>query len=184
MHLAKRTASQVNPDERSCMIGRMLVVVGILGIAAPAGAQQWTAEGHGSYARTTQTHTSSWGLGTMLQATWGAQTAPVQLGTSLGFDWMKQESGGPNTYSVTYDATLQPGGNSTVTPYAGGEVSANWLRGGGAPSGTQLGLQYIVGVQLKPSKQSKTSFRFEVRPGYIKTQEHSITWRLGVAQSL
>jgi hypothetical protein len=79
---------------------------------------------------------------------------------------------------------VQPGGQSAITPYAGGSISANWLSGGGAPSGTQLGLQYIVGLQFKPEAQGPLALKLEVRPGYVKTQEHSVTGRLGVDWSM
>jgi hypothetical protein len=166
------------------MIRSIAATLAFAAAAGSLGAQQWSVEGHGSYSRTTQTHTSSWGAGASSEATWGGQHAPVQLGTALGFDWMKQESGGPNTYSLNYDATLQPGGNSTFTPYAGGEISANWLSGDSTPSGALVGFQGILGVQIKPNPNGKTALRLEVRPGYVKTQEHSITWRLGISQSL
>jgi hypothetical protein len=153
-------------------------------VPAIAAAQQSSVEGHASYARTTQTHQSSWGAGAQYQMVWGAKNAPVQLGTSLGGDWMQQENSGPTTWSLSYDATLQPGGGGSITPYAGGSISANWLSGGGAPSGAQLGLEYILGVQLKPEAQGPLSLKFEVRPGYVKTQEHTVTGRFGVSYDL
>jgi hypothetical protein len=147
-------------------------------------AQQWQAEVHGNYARTTQSHANSWGTGVQVASTWGAKRAPVQLVTSLAGDWQKQENNGPSQWSLGYDATVQPGGQSAFTPYAGGGISANWLRGSGAPSGTLLGLQYIVGLLVKPEAQSQLTLKFEVRPGYVKTQEHSVTGRFGVDWSI
>lgn len=47
-----------------------------------------------------------------------------------------------------------------------------------------LGLEYIVGLQFKPESQTPLTLKFEVRPGYVKTQEHSITWRFGVDWSI
>ena len=151
---------------------------------ASANAQQWSAEGHANYSRTTTSHQSSSGLGAMVQGTFGGPSAPVNLSTSVGADWLQQEHSGPSTTSLSFDATLQPGGSSAVTPYAGGSVSANWLSGDSSPKGALLGLQYIVGVQLKPESQGPLAVRLEIRPGYVRTQEHSIMGRLGVSYSL
>ena len=163
---------------------RWIVPITMALIAGPLGAQQWQGEVHGNYARTTTSHANSWGAGAQAAATWGAKKAPVQLVTSLAGDWQKQENGGPSQWTLGYDATVQPGGQSAITPYAGGGISANWLSGGGAPSGTLLGLQYIVGLQFKPEAQGPLSLKLEVRPGYVKTQEHTVTGRLGVDWSM
>ena len=153
-------------------------------IVAPCRAQSWQADGHANYSRTTQSHQNSWGGGASLQATWGAQQQPVQLGTSAGVDYEEQENGGPKQFNVSYEMTVQPGGNLTLTPYVGGSVSANWLSGDGAPSGAKLGLQYIVGAQLKPERQGPLAIKLELRPGYVQTQEHTVSGRLGVAFSM
>ena len=147
-------------------------------------AQQMQAEGHANYSRTTQTHQNSWGVGGQVQATWGGSSAPIQLGTSAGVDWMKQENSGPTTWTVGTDITVQPGGSSALTPYAGFNVSANWLSGDNSPSGALLGLQYIIGLQLKPEAQGPLAFKVEVRPGYVRTQEHSVMGRFAVAFSM
>jgi hypothetical protein len=149
-----------------------------------SGAQQFQAEVHGNYARTTQTHANAWGAGAQLASTWGAKRAPAQLVTSLAGDWQAQENNGPTQWTLGYDATVQPGGQRMLTPYAGGSISANWLSGGGAPSGAQLGLQYILGVLLKPEAQGPLTLKLELRPGYVKTQEHSVTGRFGVDWSM
>lgn len=161
-----------------------IVISALVLVSGTSRAQQWQSEVHGNYARTTQTHSNSWGAGAQVSSTWGGKNAPVQLGTSLAGDWQQQENNGPSQWSVGYDATLQPGGQHMLTPYAGGSISANWLNGGGAPSGTHLGLQYILGVQAKPEAQSALTLKFEARPGYVQTQEHSITWRFGVDWSI
>ena len=163
---------------------KWIVSVTMLLVAAPLGAQQWQAEAHGNYARTTTSHANSWGAGAQVAATLGAKSAPAQLVTSLAGDWQEQENNGPTQWTLGYDATVQPGGQRLLTPYAGGSISANWLSGGGAPNGTQLGLQYILGLLLKPEKQGAITLKFEVRPGYVKTQEHSVTGRFGVDWSI
>ena len=151
---------------------------------APLGAQQSSVEAHANFARTTQTHLSSWGGGTQYQLLFGGTQQPVQLGSSLGVDYQKQEKGGPSETSGALDVTAQPGGDSPVTPYVGGSVSENWLSGGGAPSGAKLGLEYIIGAQVKLEPKGPLSLHAEVRPGYVRTQEHSISYRLGVAMSI
>jgi len=163
---------------------KSIAIAMLLLVPVIASAQQWSVEGHGNYARTTQTHLSSWGGGAQAQATLGGQHAPIQLNTVLGVDWLKQENSGPTTTSLGYDATIQPGGNNAITPHVGGSISANWLSGSNAPSGTLVGFNYIVGVQIKPESQGPLSIDVEARPGYVKTQEHAITWRLGVSYSL
>lgn len=166
---------------------RTLTILGLAAVAAaavPCSAQQRQIEGHANYANTVQSHQNSWGAGASYQLTWGGQSAAVQLGTSLAADYQKQENGGMSQTSASYDMTLQPGGNSTVTPYVGGSVGANWLSGPGAPSGAQLGLQYILGAALKLERQAPLAVRLEVRPGYVKTQEHTVTGRLGVSLSM
>ena len=164
---------------------KCLVMIVPFVLAVPAlGAQQWQGEAHGNYARTTTTHANSWGAGLQVAATLGAKNAPAQLVTSLGGDWQRQENNGPTQWTLGYDATVQPGGQHMLTPYAGGGISANWLSGGGAPSGTLPGLQYILGLQLKPEQQGALTLKLELRPGYVKTQEHSITGRFGVDWSI
>jgi hypothetical protein len=37
---------------------------------------------------------------------------------------------------------------------------------------------------VKPEAQSQLTLKFEVRPGYVKTQEHSVTGRFGVDWSI
>lgn len=162
----------------------LVTIAAVACSARVAGAQQWQGELHGNYARTTQTHSNSWGAGAQVASTWGAKNAPAQLVTSFAGDWQQQENDGPRQWTLGYDATVQPGGQHAFTPYAGGSISANWLSGGGAPSGAQLGLQYILGLLLKPEAQSALTLKFEVRPGYVKTQEHSVTGRFGVDWSI
>jgi hypothetical protein len=164
---------------------RHLAIAALLAAAAaPLGAQQQAIEGHANWSRTTQTHQNSWGGGAQYQVTWGAKKDPVQVATSAALDYQKQENGGPSQTSTSVDVTLQPGGGGSVTPYVGGSVGANWLSGGGAPSATELGLQYVVGVQVKPEPSGPLGLQLQVRPGYVRTQEHAITFRLGVSYSL
>ena len=163
---------------------RLGALAAIAFTAGTLGAQEKSIEGHATWARTTQTHQNAWGAGAQFQLTWGQKTDPVQLGTSLAGDYQKQENGGPSQTSGSIDVTLQPGGGGSFTPYAGGSVSENWLSGGGAPSGAKLGLQYLVGAQFKPEPQGRVALRLELRPGYVRTQEHTVTVRFGVSSSL
>lgn len=162
----------------------LIVTTGLLLCARLAHGQSWEAEGHGSYSRTTQSHQNSWGAGAQLAGTWGGKSAPVQLGMSVGGDWLTQENNGPTQWSISWEPTLQPGGQHALTPYAGGSFSANWLSGNNSPNGALLGLEMIFGVQFKPEAQGPLSMRLEVRPGYVRTQEHSVDWRFGMSWSL
>ena len=166
------------------MMRVVVVLCAVVAGAQTAGAQQWQGEVHANYARTTQSHLNSWGAGVQVQALWGKSSAPVQLGTSVAGDWQRQENNGPDQWSLGFDATVQPGGQHMLTPYAGGGISANWLRSNGSSSDALLGLQYIVGVSIKPEAQSALQLKLELRPGYVKTQEHSITARFGVDWSI
>jgi hypothetical protein len=149
----------------------------------PCAAQDISVEGHANYSGTIHSHEESWGAGGSLQALWGATNAPIRLGTSIGPDWQKPRAG-PSQWSASLDGTLQPGGSSAVTPYAGGSVSANWFSGANALSGTKVGYQGIFGVQIKPERQSPVAYKIEARWGYVETQEHSISARAGVSFSM
>ena len=139
--------------------------------------QQRQGELHANYSRQTQSKSNAWGAGTQLQLVWGAKHAPVVLGTSFGGDYLKQENGGPNSWNTSADAVLQPGGNSTVTPYAGGSVGANWSTGVGAQwAGARLGLETLGGVQFKIGTASA---KLEERFGYVRGQEHTLASRFG-----
>jgi hypothetical protein len=162
----------------------LILTTALLCSARLARAQSWDLEGHGTYARTTQSHQNSWGAGAQLAGTWGSKSAPVQLGMSVGGDWLTQENSGPTQWSISYEPTLQAGGGHALIPYVGGSISANWLSGNNSPSGALLGLQSIFGVQFKPESQGPLSVRLEARPGYVRTQEHSVDWRFGVSWSL
>ena len=148
-----------------------------------ASAQESQIEVHGSYARTTVTPTDVWGAGAQYQLTLGSKQQPVRLSPSLGGDWMQQSNSGPSTTSVGLDVNVQPGGDSPLTPYAGGSVSANWVSKN-APKGALLGLEYMAGLYYKLEPQSPISLHLEVRSGYVRTQEHQVTGRFGVAFSL
>lgn len=149
--------------------------------AAPLAAQQSAVEAHANFARTTQSNTNSWGAGALYQLTFGGKQAPVQLSTSLGADYLKEEGGGSSQTSGSIDVNLQAGGGSTVSPYVGGSVSENWLSGGDVPNDPKVGLEYIIGAQIKATPS--VAVRVEVRPGYVKTQEHNVTYRLGFMTS-
>lgn len=66
----------------------MFVGLAMVVCTASGGAQDWQAEGHATFSRTTQSHTQSWGAGAQVAGTWGGKSAPVQLGMSVGGDWM------------------------------------------------------------------------------------------------
>jgi hypothetical protein len=116
-------------------------------------------------------------------ATLGSKSAPVQLSPSLGVDWTKQENDGPSTTSLGLDVNVQPGGGSPFTPYVGGSASANWVSKN-APGGALLGLEYMAGAYYKLEAQGPISLHAEVRSGYVRTQEHQVTGRFGVAFSI
>jgi hypothetical protein len=161
---------------------RFLFLAGAACIAAgPCAAQDLSVEAHGIFAETIHTHQKSWGAGAQLAALFGATQSPVRLGSSVAGDFQKQENGGPRQWDASVDVTLQPGGSSAVTPYAGGSVSANWIQGNGS---ALAGFQGIVGVEIKPSADAPLSVHLEVRPGYVKNQEHTISLHLGLAHSL
>jgi hypothetical protein len=157
--------------------------LGLMVTASSAAAQQSLVEAHASYVRTTQSHSNSWGAGAQLNTNWGSKQAPVQFSTSEGIDWTKQEDDGPSTTSLGLDVNIQPGGGGVITPYAGGSVSANWVSKN-APDGALLGLEYLAGVYYKLEAQGKLSLHAEVRSGYVRTQEHTVTGRFGVAFSI
>ena len=162
---------------------RLALVAAVAAGAARAEAQERQIEAHGDFARTTHSHERAWGGGAQLQLTWGREEQPVRLGTSLGADYQKAEHGGSSQTSASLDLTLQPGGGGRLTPYAGGSVSANRLAGGGSPSATELGLQLIAGAQLKLDPRGAVALRADVRPGYVRTQEHQVTIQFGVSSS-
>ena len=165
---------------RGALSGAMLLLA--FGASA-AFAQEKQLEVHGNYVRTTQSHANSWGGGAQYGITWGSTQQSIQLSTSLGADWVQQENSGPNSTSVGLDANLQPGGGGSFTPYVGASISANWVSEN-APDGALLGLEYMAGAYYKLEAQGPISLHAEVRSGYVRTQEHQITGRLGVAFSL
>ena len=163
------------------MTKSIFVALAALAVAVPCSGQQRQVSGYANYVNPMHSSQTSWGGGAQYQLTWGSQQSPVRLNTALAGDYQRQENRGQSQTDVSYDMTLQPGGNGAVTPYVGGSVSANWLSGDGVPSGAKLGLQYVLGAQLKPDSQGPVSLLVEVRPGYVKTQAHSTTGRIGVA---
>src|SRR5215208_3545802 len=149
-----------------------------------ADSQRVTADGEMQPSTlSTATPTDIWGAGTQYQLTLGSTKQPVRLSPSLGADWMQQSNSGPSTTSVGLDVNVQPGGDSPLTPYAGGSVSANWVSKN-APKGALLGLEYMAGLYYKLEAQGPISLHLEVRSGYVRTQEHQVTGRFGVAFSL
>jgi hypothetical protein len=163
--------------------GRILMVAALVLGASTLHAQEKQIEIHGNYVRTTQSHSNSWGGGAQYGMTLGSKEQAVRVSPSLGADWTQQENSGPSTTSVGLDVNFQPGGNSPFTPYVGGSVSANWVSEN-APSGALLGLEYMAGAYYKLEAQGPISLHAEVRSGYVRTQEHQITGRFGVAFSI
>jgi hypothetical protein len=146
-------------------------------------AQETQLDLHASLAVGTSSHSRAWGAGVASQVTFGSSTAPIRVSVSPGFDFVKQEHGGPAQESVTLDVGVQPGGSSTLTPYAGGSASANWSSGSGKQwEGTRLGLETLGGVQIKAG--GALTVKAEERFGYVDGQEHTLTTRLGVLVKL
>jgi hypothetical protein len=161
----------------------LTTALALIVLARSSDAQDSQVEFHANYLPSTGSNSSAWGAGGQYQLTLGSKQQPVRLSPSLGVDWSQQEDSGPSTTSVGLDVNLQPGGDSQLTPYAGGSVSANWVSKN-APKGALLGLEYMGGVYYKLEPQGSLSLHLEVRYGYVRTQEHQTTGRFGVAFSL
>ena len=149
------------------------------GSPATAAGQETQLDVHGNYSTGTSTHSKSWGGGAGVQATFGGNAAPMKVSLSPGVDYLKQETGGPSQTSLSLDASLQPGGSSSVTPYVGASASENWSGGSGKMwDGAKLGLETMAGAQFKLGA-SGASLKAEERFGYVKEQEHTLTTRVG-----
>jgi hypothetical protein len=152
--------------------------------ASVALAQQTSAEVHGNYVRALSSHSNAWGAGANYQVTWGSEKAPLRLATSVGPDYTKQQGSDQSQASLSFDATLQPGGGGAATPYAGGSVSENWRAGAQRQwSGGKVGTEVVAGVQVKIGNGGRLSAKGEERYGYVNGQEHTATTRLGVSMS-
>jgi hypothetical protein len=162
------------------MIARLAFVgISLAALAAPVAAQQTQFDVHGNLAIGTSSHLKSWGGGVGIQATFGGASAPLQLSLSPSADMIKQEKGGPRQTTLSLDVNVQPGGNSTVTPYAGVSAGANWSAGTTAQwEGARLGLETLGGITAKLGQS--LSLKAEERFGYVKGQEHTLTTRVGV----
>jgi hypothetical protein len=121
--------------------------------------------------------------GAGVQLTFGGSSSPVSLSAAPSLDYLKQEHAGPSQTSASLDLDLQPGGSSSVTPYAGVSAGANWS-GGPAKQweGARLGMEMLAGAQGKLGS-SRVSAKGEERFGYVKGQEHTLATRLGVLLS-
>ena len=161
----------------------LTTALALITLTRVAGAQESQVEVHANYIPGSAGNSDAWGAGGQYQLTLGSKEQPVRLSPSVGVDWTQQEESGPSTTSVGLDVNVQPGGDSPLTPYAGGSVSANWVSEN-APNGALLGLEYMGGVYYKLESQGKLSLHGEVRRGYIRTQAHQTTFRFGVALSL
>ncbi|HEX8850553.1 MAG TPA: hypothetical protein VF761_13560 [Gemmatimonadaceae bacterium] len=163
---------------REALVG---IAVAICLTAGPAAAQQSSGDVHADYMHGTTSKANSWGAGALYQLTFGGKQAPLQLNTSLGADWTKQENSGPSQTSLSYDATVQPGGSGSFVPYAGGSVSANWSGGSNKMwDGAKLGLETLAGFQVKLGLNG-VAWKAEERFGYVREQEHTLTTRVGIA---
>jgi hypothetical protein len=164
-------------------LSRYLAIAAVISLASRAHAQDTQLDVHGNFSVSTSSHSRSWGAGIGPQFSFGSSTAPAKLSVSPGFDYLKQEHGGPSQESVSLDANVQPGGSSTVTPYVGASTSANWSSGTGKQwQGAKLGLETMGGVQIKAGET--ITLKAEERFGYVKGQEHSLATRLGVLVKL
>jgi hypothetical protein len=152
--------------------------------AAPAAAQQSVGDVHADYVRGTVSKSNAWGAGAQYQLTFGGKHAPLQLNTSLGLDWVKQDNNGPSQTSLSYDATTQPGGSGSFLPYVGGSVSANWSGGSNKQwDGAKLGLEAVAGLQVKLGLNG-VAWKVEERYGYVREQaDHTLTTRVGIVIS-
>jgi len=162
---------------------RITTTLALIVLTRLAGAQESQVEVHANYLPGTGRNSTAWGAGGQYQLTLGSKQQAVRLSPSLGVDWSRQEESGPSTTSVGLDVNVQPGGDSQLTPYAGGSVSANWVSED-APKGALLGLEYMGGVYYKLEPKGALSLHLEVRYGYVRTQEHQATGRFGVALTL
>jgi hypothetical protein len=165
---------------------KLILMFGALMGAAfsDAAAQERAIDLHFNYSRGTVTETNSWGAGGGLQLTWGAKSAPLKVGTSFGGDYLKQEDGGPGTASASVDLTFQPGGATSIIPYAGVSGSENWSIGTAEQwGGGRFGREVLAGLQYKPSPSAKITWKAEERYGYIDGQEHTLATRAGILVS-
>ena len=160
-----------------------LALLAVTPLWSRAQAQEIQLDVHGNFAVGTSSHSRSWGAGIGPQITFGSAGAPAKLSVSPGFDYLKQEAGGPSQESLSLDANVQPGGSSAATPYVGASASANWSSGTARQwEGAKLGLETMGGVQIKVG--SATTLKVEERFGYVEGQEHTLATRLGVLLKL
>jgi hypothetical protein len=160
-----------------------MALLALISVVSRAHAQDTQLDIHGNFAVGTDSHSKSWGAGVGPQVTFGSSNAPIRLSMSPGFDYLRQEHGGPSQESLSLDANLQPGGSSTVTPYVGASASANWSSGTGRQwEGAKLGLETMGGVQIKAG--GTVTLKAEERFGYVEGEEHALTTRVGVLVKL
>jgi hypothetical protein len=161
-----------------------LCILGLSALPARGAAQESQLDVHGNWATGTSTHVKSWGGGVAHQTTFGGKSSAIAFSVAPGFDYLKQEKGGPTQMAASLDLNVQPGGSATVKPYAGASASANWS-GGSAKQwdGAKRGLETMAGAQVKIGASS-LSAKAEERFGYVKGQEHTLTTRIGVLITL
>jgi hypothetical protein len=147
-------------------------------------AQDRAVEAHLSLTRTTVTHANGLGVGARYERTWHADDDErfAHLATSVGADYDKAGNDGPSQAGATVDVTGKLGA-ATLVPYAGASVGVNWLSGDGVARGPHLGLQLVLGAQYH-GEDAPYTFRFEIRPGYVRTQEHAVIYRFGLSTTL
>jgi hypothetical protein len=166
------------------LLASACVSIASCALAGRAGAQESQLDLHGNFAVTTDSHTRSWGAGVGGQFTFGPTSAPLRVSLSPSLDYLKQQSSGPSQETLSVDASVQPGGSSTITPYVGASAGANWSSGAGKQwEGTKLGLELLGGAQVKLGSGPAT-LKAEERFGYVDGQEHTLTTRVGVLLKL
>jgi len=160
-----------------------LFALALLSVPRVATSQQAQLDLHGDLVVGTSTHNKSWGGGVGAQIALNSSSSPVVVSVSPSVDYVKQQNDGPSQTSLSADVDVQPGGSSTVTPYAGVSAGANWSGGSNKQwTGSELGLEMLAGAQVKLGG-SKVTAKAEERFGYVKDQEHTLTTRLGVLLS-
>lgn len=160
------------------------------GAPRAAAAQSSEFELHGIFERATTGATNAGGGGVNVGL--GFRLSPAaELSTELGFDdvvlvpqnRLPGERNGKQL-SGAFEATVVFGAEEArLTPYTGASLTSNWVsnRDRRISDGALFGLEYILGLAYRLREAGHTRLRVEVRPGYVRTQEHTVQARLGVS---
>jgi hypothetical protein len=136
-------------------------------------------DAHGDFVRPAEGGANSWGGGVALALSLGAPLSPIQFGIAPGIDMTGQQHNGPTTTTAAVDLTVQPGGSSSLTPYAGVSAGANWNRGHlRSWDGTRASYEVLAGLQFKLGPVP--TLNVQERYGYIVGQPHQLTTRAGL----